>query len=381
MNIKALIEKRSALLEELQGMIATCEAEARGFNEDEAPVYTEKMNEVERLNQVIDAARALPEEKEEVRVKEPEKETQEEMETRAFEEYVRGVVSERTNNLTPASGSGQVLIPATIANKIIAKVYDICPVLAKSTKYNVKGTLNIPYYDEGTHHITVDYQSEFSPLGSNVGDFTTISLTGYLAGALALVSRSLINNTEFNIVAHVVNYMAEAIARFIEKELLIGTSSPSQKVAGLKAGITLQVTAAAQNAITADELIQLQDKVKDAFQKNACWIMSPATRTALRLLKDKNDRYLLQDDVTAPFGHVLLGKPVYVSDNMPDMAHSAVPVYYGDLSGLATKFNEQISIDVLREHYADQHAVGVIAWFEFDGKVENAQKLAKLVMA
>ena len=31
--------------------------------------------------------------------------------------------------------------------------------------------------------------------------------------------------------------------------------------------------------------------------------------------------------------------------------------------------------------YADEHADGVIGWFEFDAEVEDAQKLAKLTMA
>ena len=54
-------------------------------------------------------------------------------------------------------------------------------------------------------------------------------------------------------------------------------------------------------------------------------------------------------------------------------------IYYGDLSGLATKFVEELEMEVLREKYADQHAVGVVAWMEFDSKVEDAQKIAKLV--
>jgi len=109
--------------------------------------------------------------------------------------------------------------------------------------------------------------------------------------------------------------------------------------------------------------------------------MSPATRTALRLLKATTGYYLLNDDVSSPFGTTLLGKPVYVSDNMPNMAAGKNAIFYGDFRGLATKFNEELSIEVLREKYADEHAVGVIGWFEFDSKVEDAQKIAKLVMA
>ena len=51
------------------------------------------------------------------------------------------------------------------------------------------------------------------------------------------------------------------------------------------------------------------------------------------------------------------------------------------MSGLAVKEIETMEIEVLREHFATQHAVGVVGWAELDAKVENAQKLAKLTMA
>ena len=92
-------------------------------------------------------------------------------------------------------------------------------------------------------------------------------------------------------------------------------------------------------------------------------------------------RYLLQDDISLPFGASLLGKPVYVSDNMPQIATGNKVLYYGDFRGLGTKFSEDINIEVLRERYADQHAYGIIGWFEFDGKVINEQMLAGLKMA
>ena len=48
------------------------------------------------------------------------------------------------------------------------------------------------------------------------------------------------------------------------------------------------------------------------------------------------------------------------------------------MSGLATKFVEELELEVLREKYADHHAIGVVAWMEFDAKVEDAQKILKL---
>ena len=198
---------------------------------------------------------------------------------------------------------------------------------------------------------------------------------------ITLISRSLINNAQFNIVDFIVERMAYAIKRFIEDQLLNGydTSTLSDGVEGLST-LTNSVTAAATTAITADEVVKLHDAIKDDFQANAIWIMSPATRTALRTLKSTTGYYLLNDDISTPFGTTLLGKPVYVSDNMPDMAAGKTAIYYGDMRGLATKFSEDMSIEVLREKYATMHAVGVVGWLEFDAKVEDAQKIAKLVM-
>lgn len=53
-------------------------------------------------------------------------------------------------------------------------------------------------------------------------------------------------------------------------------------------------------------------------------------------------------------------------------------MFYGDFSALAVKLTENMSIEVLRENYATQHAVGVVGWLEMDSKIENSQKIAKL---
>ena len=65
---------------------------------------------------------------------------------------------------------------------------------------------------------------------------------------------------------------------------------------------------------------------------------------------------------------------------MPELAASTTTIYYGDMSGLAVKIVEALEINVLREKYATQHATGVVGWMEMDAKVENEQKIAKMVM-
>ena len=375
---KELLEKKNDYIVRAEEVLNKAKEEKRELTEDEAMELAEIRDNVRKIvkSMKLDDDFKELEQMEHTNAAEGcDKMNTEEKETRAFENYVRGVINTRDNNLTETDNGA--VIPQTIANKIIKKVYDICPILQRSTKYNVKGTLTIPYYDESETAITVAYQNEFSALSSNVGEFTSITLTGYLAGALSLISRNLINNSDFDIVGFVVDHMAYAISRFIENELLNGTTD---KVDGLSK-LNNKVTTASATAVTGNELIELQAKVKDVYQGNAIWVMSTATRTAIRELKDNMGRYLLQDDISSPFGHTLLGKPVYVSDNMEELGAGNTAIYYGDMSGLATKFSEEINIQVLREKYADQHAVGVIGWLNFDAKVEDAQKIAKLVCA
>lgn len=388
-NYKEMEERANERIARMEEILDGAMKEKRELTDDEAQEIAEIRDDVKKIKEALEAYGMMKdtikedgaekgEAMDETRAKKDENKSVEEQERRAFDAFLRKRVLERADgDVVMAKGTNGAVIPQTIANKIISMVYDICPILERSSKYNVKGKLEIPYYAEDSNGaITVAYANEFEELESNVGSFGRIELDGFLAGSLALISRSLINNSQFNIVDFVIEKMAYAIKRFIEGELLNGTAG---KVTGLST-VTKTVTTDSSIVITADELIDLHDSIKDDFQSGAIWIMSPATRTAIRKLKATTGEYLFNDDISSPFGASILGKPVYVSDNMPDIEAGKVAIYYGDMKGLATKFSEDMEIEVLREKYSTQHAVGVVGWLEFDGKIENQQMFAKLVM-
>ena len=378
MKYKQLIEKRNALIEEMEKMVEACETETRAFDEDENKRYEEITKELNDLDATLKAADELDEKRSYQPIEKPdETKDRAELEERAFESYIRGTLDLETRadmNLTK-SDNGAV-IPSSIANKIIEKVKEMSPLFAMATHYNVGGTLTIPSYDESTQKITMAYATEFTTIDSTSGKFTSISLTGFLAGARSLVSKSLVNNSQFDLVPFVVRKMAEAAAYWIENQLINGTTS---KIEGLSK-VTASVTAASATAVTADELIDLQETIPDVYQGGCIWMMSKATRTAIRKLKDGQNNYLLNKDATSRWGYTLFGKDVYISDNMPDMAAGKRAILYLDPTGLAVKMTETPSVEVLREKYADQHAIGVICWMELDSKVENTQKIAVLAM-
>lgn len=376
-NLKKLLERRAQLRADMQAAVDRADGEQRALTEEEAAAFDAAENELKALDETIARIKRMRDVPEDEGMAGGEDALTEE--ERAFADYVTGRATElRAGEQNVTMANNGAIIPTSIADRIIKKIKDVCPILARATIYNVKGTLKVPVWGKAntTHDIAVGYQTEFTDITADAGKFTSIDLGGYLAGALVLIGRSVENNGAFSVVDFIVTQIAEEVAAWLEGQLLTGTGTSAAQGA---LACENTVTTAAAAAITADELIELQASVKQAYQSEAVWIMHPATFTAIKKLKDGNNRYLLQDDVTGEIPFRLLGKPVYLSDNMPVVAAGAKTVLYGDMRGLSVNFRENISVEVLREKYATQHALGVVTWFEFDSKVTDHQRMAVLV--
>ena len=371
MDEKQLIENRNEKFEAMAEIVNLAKAENRVVSDEEKTKFENLEKEIASIDDTI-AMNERVNKMDMKEVKEPVVETVENKEVKRFENAIRGIV-----NADTTKADGQVTIPTTIAQKIIDKVVEISPIYQLAEKYNVKGKLTLPKYDAENSSIAMSYATEGTAVTGGKVKFTNIELDGYLASCLAKVSKSLVNNSQFDIISFVVEKMAQAIALFIEKELIAPTSG---KIKGLS-NVALSVTSASASAVTADELIDLQEKVVDNFQANAIFVMNKETRTAIRKLKDGQGNYLLQRDFSAKWGWTLLGKDVYTSDAMAKIATKATTIFYGDFSGLAVKLSEDINMQVLNEKYAEEHMTGIVSFIEFDADVQDTQKIAKLVMA
>lgn len=382
-------EKKNILIAEAETLMTNAENEVRAFTEAETERYNRIMNEVTALNEQIEQRARFTElqlkDKSKDKTGDDEETEEDKKEERAFTEYIRCAVlgdkvSESRANMT--YGDNGAVIPKTIVGKIIDKVTNISPIFASATKYTIKGDISIPYVNTDSGDITVAFANEFSTLTASSVKISSIELKGFLAGSLVVVSKRLINNSQFDILSFVINRMAEKIAIFIENFLINGDTVNAGQKSGLKNSVTQKVEIA--DALSADDLIDIQDTVPDVYQANAYWIMNPKTRTAIRKLKDGQNNYLLIKDFASPTGYTLLGKPVYVSDNIKSVDKAGNDddiIYYGDFSGLAVKVGEGAEIQVLNEVYATQHATGLVAWLEIDNTVEAPQKIVKATVA
>lgn len=379
---KELLEKKNELVAELNKLTAPLKTETRAFTDEEQQRFDTLSAELRSISKTLDSLGEMRDFEKPAPLSAAAAKKTEDAEIREFAEYIRTlkVPETRADEQNFTMSANGAIVPTTIAQMVIKKATDLCPILGGATVFNVKGTLKIPVYGPDSEHgndVTVGYSSDFAELTANAGEFTSVDLTGYLMGALTLVGKSLLNSADVQLVSFVTDVMAEKFAIFIERELLNGTVGKCTGALSTRTGLT----SAASTAITVDELIGLQASVKQVFQRNACWTMSSDTFTAIKTLKDSNGRYLLQDDVTQEFPYRLLGKPVFISDNMPKIAAGAKPILYGDYSGLAVNIREGISIEILKEKYATQHAIGIVGWLELDSKLMDEQRLAVLTMA
>ncbi len=404
-QVKTLEEKRGALLAEMDGIIGGAKAEVRAFTEEENSRITAITDEVESLNATIAAERRAADIKaqlaaenktddEEAPAPQPENRAENgkptNAEIRAVANYIRkncnAAVAETRADKNLTIGENGAVIPTSISNMVINKVKEICPIFSGATMFSVKGTLKVPVWgtkSDGSG-ITVGFHQEFDELTASAGKFTSIDLSGYLAGVLVKIGKSLVTSSDIDIIDFVTSEMAKEIAYFLEKSCLIPeTEVETENHIKVKGALSTKttVTAASKTGVSADDLIALQSTIPAVYQANACWTMSNETFLSIKKLKDSTGQYLLMQNtsnISNAFPFMLLGKPVYISENMPAAAAGVRSVLYGDYSGLGVNMRQQLEMQVLNEKYATQHAVGIVGWFEFDCNVIDHQKLAAL---
>lgn len=384
-NFKKLIEKRNELVMQMDNLVKVADEETRALNEEETTKFEGLQKEVADIDKTLKLAqeeRSLMSVSDDETPAKTDKKAMAMAEERAFANFLRNGETtfsdtETRSDVNLAKGDNGVLIPTTIAERIVSTVKNIAPILENSDFYDVKGDLVFAVEDEATSKTTCAYVGEFQELESTTNKFKSVVLKGNVVGVLTKVSKSLINNVGFDIVNYVITKVAEAIATFLDNEMLNGTA----KIQGLLQA-KQQVTAGAAAALTADDLINLQLAIPQKFRGNGVFIMNPDTFKACTKLKNGQGEYLLNKDITNGFGYTLLGRPVFESDNMPKITTKAKVAVFADLKGYSTKLSsESAEITILKERFATQYAVGVAGYVEIDGKIVEEQCIAVLAMA
>lgn len=386
--MKKLYEKKNSLLNEMEYILNKAKEETRSFTEEEKSRVEEIKSEIRGLEQVIaneEELRSFDKSNITRATGNSEKTTEERQQEEVEKEerqFIDAVATGEIRNLTAGNNGG--IIPVTIASDIIDTVKELCPLLDHADIYHVAGELRLPKFKATSSSaggvatpIAASYVNEFTELTESTAQFETINLTNQIIGVLVKMSKSLLNRANFDVRSFIVNKVAKTIVEFLEKEMLIANAGKIQGAINT----TNEVVAANQDKLDTTDLVDVQMAIPSAYQKNCMWIMHKDILKALRKLKTADGQFILNADVTAPFGYTILGKPVYLSDSMPkNIAAGQNVMLYMDASGYAVKMTKSMEIQMLMEKYATQYAVGICAYVEIDAKIADENKIARLKM-
>jgi HK97 family phage major capsid protein len=176
--------------------------------------------------------------------------------------------------------------------------------------------------------------------------------------------------------------IGERLGRIANSKLTTG--SGSSDVEGIVTNSAEGKVAAATNAITADEIIDLIHSVDPAYRSapNTAIMMDDSTLAAVRKLKDGNGNYLWQmGNYQAGIPQNLLGYNVVVNQAMAGIGDgvSSKVMLFGDMSKFYVRKVGAPSIYVARERFAPDY--GILGYIRFDGVLSNVNAVKHLALA
>ena len=227
------------------------------------------------------------------------------------------------------------------------------------------------------------YGAEGAAISESDHSFGQVTMNPVRLGRIMKVSEELLNYTGTFSVAQLEAYIASSFARsFATAELaafLTGDNSNAPR--GIFDNATSGVTAAAVDAVTGDEIIDLFY----SMAPTANWIVSPEAAKAIRQLKNPVTtsgalNYLWTPGLGAA-PDTLLGKPVYESDNVDALAATKKPILFGDTSYYQIVDFGGFEFSRLDELYAANGQVGVRGIAFNDGELLNTAACKVITMA
>ena len=184
------------------------------------------------------------------------------------------------------------------------------------------------------------------------------------------ISITLLDGSDADIQGAIVALLTEHIARGLTKLALTGGTA-ADGVSALVPKVVV-ATAASASAITYSDLVDLLAKVKapHSSQGVASWVMNSATRAALMKVLDQNGRPIFIESAREGEPDRILGRPVVIDDNMPDIGAGKTPIIFGDLKKYILRIVQGVKVRVYQEEkFYKNNCVGIQAFVTADGKL------------
>ena len=212
------------------------------------------------------------------------------------------------------------------------------------------------------------------PIYDGLDDFTDYSISDHKLAIVVKMDDSFLHDNKYSLESYIIERFAGNFARAEEDGFINGNGITEP------AGI-LHATAGAETGVTADGLtydsvIDLFFSVDKDYRKKGIWLMNDSTALTLRKLKDGAGNPLWNHS-----NDTILGKPVYISNYMPDADDGEKAIAFGDFRYYWVVDRTNINIQVLREKFFETMQIGYLASERLDGKLIRSDAIKVLKIA
>jgi HK97 family phage major capsid protein len=137
--------------------------------------------------------------------------------------------------------------------------------------------------------------------------------------------------------------------------------------------------AATASVSPADCLINMIYTLKAGYRVNGRWVMNSQTAGTVRKFKDLEGRFLWTDPLAEGQPALLLGYPVTIAEDMPDIAANTFPIAFGDFQR-GYIIADRVGIRIIRDEVTKPGFVRYLIGKRVAGNLldTNAIKLLKM---
>ncbi len=272
---------------------------------------------------------------------------------------------------------GGFLVPTEFETQLVTELEEENVIRKLAKVITTQHERKIPVADG---HSVAQWTAENAAYTESNPTFRQKQIDAYKLTDLARVSVELLQDAAFDIEGYLRAEFARAFGIAEEEAFCVGTGTGQPTGIFTENGGEIGVTAAAANAITADELISLVYALKSPYRRNAKFLMNDATISAIRKLKDLNGAYLWQPSLQAGQPDKLLGYDLYTSPYVPTVEAGALTVAFGDFKNYWIGDRAGRTVQRLNELYATNGQIGYVATERVDGKVILSEGIQLLQM-
>ncbi len=307
---------------------------------------------------------------------------------------LRGLSLEGKGLNTQVNAEGGFLVDPQTSDRIRGVLRTTASVRAIANVVNVEAT---------SFDVLVDHTEMGSGWATEAGTLTEtgtpqidrISIPLHELAAMPKASQRLLDDSAFDIEGWLAERIADKFAR-AEGQAFVsgdGVDKPKGFLAHTKVAnatwawgsLGYVVTGNAGDFATtnaSDAIVDLVYALNAEYRANATFAMNSKTAGAVRKMKDADGRFLWSDGLQAGEPARLMGYPVLVSEDMPDIAADAYAIAFGDFRNSYT-IAERPDMRVLRDPFSAKPHVLFYASKRVGGDVSDfaAIKLLKFAVA